>query len=283
VENGKMTKINLKNIPLLAGLSSKDAEFLETSLETRTFTDHHTIFWAGDTGTDFFIIKSGRVHLSIQDDTGKETPLASLGPGDYFGELSLLDGGPRTATCRTSGDVTVLALSRTNFFKLLESSSKAVIHILETISRRQRETLEQLRGVKNPNLAIKEKVEEGPLWPRIADRIATISASKQFLIFHLFWFSLWIGFNLLINSNPFDPYPFGFLTMTVSLEAIFLSIFVLVSANRQSERDRIRADVNHQVNLKAHHELLMLQRKVDRLITQVNDSRGHPPPELGDR
>ena len=267
----------LNKIPLLSGLTDKDTETLVASLETRTYPNHQTIFWSGDAGTDFFIIQSGRVHLSIQDETGKETPLASLGPGDYFGELSLLDGGPRTATCRAASDITVLVLSRDKFLKFLESSPKAVIHLLETISRRQRETLEQLRGVRNPNLAIKETVEEGPLWPRIADRIAAISASKQFLIFHIFWFAIWIGYNLLVEEKAFDPYPFGFLTMTVSLEAIFLSIFVLVSANRQSERDRIRADVNHQVNLKAHHELLVLQRKLDQLNMPASENRNNQP------
>lgn len=265
-----MPTFSLKDIPFFAGLNSEDAETLMGALQARTCQAHETIFWAGDAGTEFFIIKTGRIHLAIQDDTGRETPLASLGPGDYFGEVSLLDGGPRTATCRAATEVHLLVLAREPFYRFLETHPRAALHLLETLGRRQRENLELLRGVRNPNLAIRESVAEGPLWPRIADRIASLSASPRFLATHVLWFAVWTGFNSLATTRAFDPFPFGLLTMIVSLEAIFLSIFVLVSANRQSERDRIRADVDHQVNLKAHHELMLLQRKIDKLEKLVS-------------
>ncbi|HMP75017.1 MAG TPA: DUF1003 domain-containing protein [Kiritimatiellia bacterium] len=268
-----MSHVRNSAIPLIAGLNADDIDRLKKSMVTRKVDGNETIFWAGDQGTDFFIIESGRVLLNLQDDAGRETRLATLGPGDCFGEISLLDGGPRTATCRADTAVTLHVLSRTAFFDFLKNHPSAALHLLETLGQRQRETLAQLRAVRNSNEAVKETVEVGPLWPRIADRIATISASKQFLVLHIFWFAIWIAYNLLLEEKAFDPYPFGFLTMTVSLEAIFLSIFVLVSANRQSERDRIRADVDHQVNLKAHNELLELQRKMDRLADKLSDDK----------
>lgn len=258
----------LCDIPIFAGLAKEDCARLAASMETRSFDANHTIFWMGDLGTDFFVVRSGTIRLFLQDEGGKEKELATLGPGADFGEISLLDGSPRTATCRTLTPVTVLTLSRDAFFDFLERQPSAARHLLETLGRRQRETLAQLRSVQNPNEAVAAEVKAGPLWPRIADRIAAISASKQFLLFHAFWFGIWIALNSL-SEHPFDPYPYGFLTMTVSLEAIFLSIFVLVSANRQSERDRIRADVNHQVNLKAHNELLGLHRKIDQLAARL--------------
>lgn len=277
-----MQAFKLRSIPLFAGLSDRDAETLMAALETRSLHANHTIFWAGDTGADFFIITSGHVHLTIQDESGKESPLAALGPGDYFGELSLLDGGPRTATCRTRTDVTLLVLSRNSFYSFLAANSKAALHVLETLGRRQRNTLEQLRGVRNPNAALDETTAEGPLWPRIADKIASVSASPKFLFTHALWFALWTGYNSLAHDRAFDPFPFGLLTMIVSLEAIFLSIFVLVSANRQSERDRIRADVDHQVNLKAHHELMLMQRKLDSLRDAIESRGAERDPTAGD-
>ncbi len=259
----------MNSIPLFSTLPESDCERLYKAMQTRTFDANQTIFWMGDKGTDFFVIQAGTVELLLQNEDGKETLLAHLGAGDCFGELSLLDGAPRTATCRAATPVTALTLSRDAFFDFIKSHPAAAIHLLETLGRRQRETLAQLRDVRNSNEVIKETVADGPLWPRIADRIAAISASKQFLIFHIIWFTVWIAFNTLAGDLAFDQYPFGFLTVTVSLEAIFLSIFVLVSANRQGEYDRIRADIDHQVNLKAHQELLSLQRKLDKLADDI--------------
>lgn len=263
-----MQHMHMKEISFFRGLDHDELQQLEASMDSETFPGNSTIFWAGDCGTDFFILKSGTVQLSLQDETGTEQPLATLGPGDYFGELSLLDGGPRTATCRTITPVEVLKLSRHAFLDFLREKPDAALHVLETISRRQRDTLAQLRRVRNANEAIQEETRDGPLWPRIADKIAAISASQQFLLFHIAWFGTWISTNLLLGDKAFDPLPFGLLTMSVSLEAIFLSIFVLVSANRQGDRDRIRADVDHQVNLKAHQELLELHRKLEKLAEQ---------------
>ncbi|MCO5044400.1 MAG: DUF1003 domain-containing protein [Verrucomicrobia bacterium] len=268
-----MSAFQLKNIPLFATLPEEDATRLAKVMQAQSFEANHTIFWMGDKGTDFFIIQAGTVELFLQDEGGKETHLAELGPGDCFGELSLLDGAPRTATCRALSSLSVLTLARDAFLNFLKAHPDAAIHLLETLGRRQRETLAQLRSVRNANEVIQETVAGGPLWPRIADRIATISASKQFLVFHLVWFTVWIAFNTLGGSMIFDSYPFGFLTVTVSLEAIFLSIFVLVSANRQGERDRIRADIDHQVNLKAHQELLALHRKLDKMTEEIKELR----------
>ncbi|HMP90246.1 MAG TPA: cyclic nucleotide-binding domain-containing protein [Kiritimatiellia bacterium] len=265
-----MHPLHLRRVPLFEKLSEVESDMLSASLEVKRFSANTTIFWAGDSGSDFFILQSGRVQLAIQDESGVENPLAVLGPGDYFGELSLLDGGPRTATCRAITDVSVWVLTRPVLYKFLETNPLAGIHMLETLGKRQRENLEQLRGISNPNMAVKASVESGPLWGRIADKIAAMSASPGFLIFHIIWFASWTGFNSLAGERAFDPFPFGLLTMTVSLEAIFLSIFVLVSANRQNERDRIRSDVAHQVNLKAHHEVMDLQRKMDGLRDMLN-------------
>lgn len=265
-----MSANQLSSIPLFAALSEEDRSRLANTMQTRSFESNKTLFWSGDKGGEFYIIQSGKVELFLQDEGGKESILARLGPGEYLGELSILDGQPRTATCRALTEVTALTLSRDAFLEFIATHPMAATHLLETLGRRQRETLAQLRSVRNSNTAVEEVTATGPLWPRIADRIAAISASKQFLMFHVVWFGSWFSLNELILSKPFDPFPFGLLTMTVSLEAIFLSIFVLVSANRQGERDRIRADVDHQVNLKAHNELLEVRRKLDEISEQLS-------------
>src|SRR5205814_7290600 len=104
-----------------------------------------------------------------------------------------------------------------------------------------------------------------------ADSIAEFSGSIPFLLLHVLAFGLWIGINWIPipGLKPFDPYPFGFLTLAVSLEAIFLSVFVLLSQNRQAAKDRIHADIEYDVNLKAELEIAHLHEKIDRLTGDV--------------
>jgi uncharacterized membrane protein len=131
--------------------------------------------------------------------------------------------------------------------------------------------LEKLRGVKNVNEVIEERATT---WRKAADTIATVSASQPFVLFHLFWFGGWMQVNAVMGKNAFDPFPFGLLTMIVSLEAIFLSIFVLVSQNRSGEKDRIRADLDYQVNLRAHLAIMQLHQKIDRVQAALASADG---------
>jgi len=105
---------------------------------------------------------------------------------------------------------------------------------------------------------------------KAADWVAWFSGSLQFLLVNALWFGIWISINTLPLGIPaFDPFPFGFLTMIVSLEAIFLSCFVLISQNRQSEKDHLRSDVEYEVNVKAEMEIAHLHEKTDRMNEQV--------------
>ncbi|HSE84155.1 MAG TPA: DUF1003 domain-containing protein [Thermodesulfobacteriota bacterium] len=264
----------LRKIPFFSELGDEEVLALQSLLKPRSFKANETVFWIGESGTDFCIVQQGSVALTYPDETGKENTLAVLGPGDFFGELSLLDGGPRTATSRAVTDVQLLYLTREEFLDFIRAHPSSTIHMLQVLGRRQRGTLEQLRGIRNPNKLIEEITEHGPLWDRIADKIAALSASQTFLLVHIAWFLGWTLINGLSGNRAFDPFPFGLLTMVVSLEAIFLSIFVLVSANRQSEKDRIRAELDYQVNLKAHLEVMRLHQKIDQLQNEVNALNG---------
>lgn len=256
--------IDLSAIPLFAELSPAEQAALAGLLKPHSYPAHQSIFWIGDAGSQFFIVRQGRVAMVYPDETGQEAVLGVLGPGEFFGELSLLDGGPRTATARAETDVELLSLGRDEFHEFLRRHPSAAIHVITVIGRRQREMLSRLRGIKNVNQAIAESTT---LWQRVADTIAAISAHKFFFMFHVVWFAAWIVLN--VRSNAFDPFPFGLLTLIVSLEAIFLSIFVLISQNRSSEKDRIAADLDYQVNVKAHLEVMLLHQKVDRVIAML--------------
>ncbi len=256
----------LGRIPLFAKLTPEQLAALTGMLKEQRVEPQQPVFWIGDEGSDFYLIQVGHAAVSYPDDHGHEINIAVLNPGDFFGEISLLDGGPRTATVRAQGELILLTLSRHDFLTFLESHPKAAIHILTILGQRHRDMLEKLRGVKNVNEIMEERTTR---WQKVADVIATVSASQAFSIFHVVAFTAWMVLNAVMGGKAFDPYPYQLLTMVVSLEAIFLSIFVLVSQNRSGEKDRIRADLDYQVNLRAHMAVMQLHQKMDRIETAL--------------
>jgi len=258
----------LTKIPLFAKLPPEQLDELAGLMTRHEFKMSAPIFWVGDKGTDFFVVQSGRVTLSYPDEVGRDVTLADLGAGDFFGEISLLDGGPRSATARAQTDVVLMSLKRDDFMNFLNNRPMAAGYIVTVLGARQRDMLNKLRGVTNVNTVIAERATA---WQRIADVIAAVSASQAFVLLHLVWFGGWMVLNAVRGPNAPDPYPFGLLTMIVSLEAIFLSIFVLISQNRAGEKDRIRADLDYQVNLKAQHEIMEILQRMDRLDRRLED------------
>lgn len=258
---------SFSHIPFLARLSPADQEALAAVMTRRTARAEETIFWIGDPGETLYVVDEGTVVISVPDERGAHVVLATLGPGGVFGEISLFDGGPRTATVRALTLVSLLALSRDAFHGFLRTHPDVAIEILHILGARQRTSTQTIRGVKNPNAI----AESTTTWQKVSDVVAAIAASQAFTLVHITWFGGWIALNVLAATGliaaglGFDPYPFGLLTLIVSLEAIFLSIFVLVSQNRQAERDRIRTDLDYQVNVKAELEILGIAQRLDRI------------------
>lgn len=264
----------LAHIPLFARLDGAEQRALLAVMKQQIARLNDTIFWVGDDGDTLFVVETGRVSITAPDERGDHIVLDTLGPGAVFGEISLLDGGPRTATVRAIADVSLLALRRDAFHAFLRQRPEVAIDILQIMGARQRTSTAAIRGLKNPNAVMAEK---GTIWQRVSDTVAAIAASQAFTLAHIGWFGTWILLNVLaaVGLLPatlgFDPYPFGLLTLIVSLEAIFLSIFVLVSQNRQSERDRIRTDLDYQVNVKAHVEIMGIVDRLKRIEAAVSN------------
>ena len=261
-----MTSDVLAKIPLFAKLSAQELAELAGLLKSRHYPAHQPVVWLGEQGDDFYIVESGKVTVSTPDETGKEVTLGTLGPGHFFGEISLLDGGPRTATVRALTDASMLVLARNDFLQFLGRHPDAAIYMLTILGQRVRETNEKIRGIRNVNEAI---AENRTRWQSIAERIAGISASQWFVLMNLLFFAGWIIINVALKvfgKSPWDDPPsFGTLGFMVTVEALFISLFVLISQGQQGERDRIRADLDYQVNLKAHQEVMQLHQKLDRL------------------
>jgi CRP/FNR family cyclic AMP-dependent transcriptional regulator len=265
---------SIASVSFFSALSDEQRAVLLQSADVVQFSAGATIFETGDPGDSLYIVKQGAVEISITDASGQRMQLEQCRPGGFFGELSLLDGGPRTARAVATEPLTAFRVDRNHLGALVSAHPEAAILILGAMGRRLRLSGDLLRRTasRNPNHAT--AVESSRI-QRIVHLIAEFSGSLAFLFLHLGFFIVWIGLNVTwpFQGAPrmpmFDPFPFGGLTMIVSLEAIVLSVLVLFSQDRQASRDRVRADIEYDVNLKAELEVNHLHEKLDSLTSRL--------------
>jgi CRP/FNR family transcriptional regulator, cyclic AMP receptor protein len=259
----------LANIRMFENLNEDDRIALANVVDELKVTEGHMLFQAGDPGDSLFIVRVGQIELFIIDTVGQKIVLHVAQTGDMFGELAMLDSGPRTATALALMDSEVLVLDRDDLILLFQRKPEAALNMLASLSGLTRKADELLRTRVSRN--VNEEMEvQSTLLQRIADWIAWFSGSMPFLMINGGWFIVWIIINTFaVGIAAFDPYPFGLLTMIVSLEAIFLSCFVLISQNRQAEKDRVRSDIEYEVNIKAELEIAQLHEKTDRIYENM--------------
>jgi uncharacterized membrane protein len=259
----------LANIKMFELLNEDDRIALAKVVDELKVPEGHTLFQAGDPGDSLFIVRLGQVELYIKDTAGQKIVLHTAEAGDMFGELAMLDSGARTATALALIDSELLVLDRDDLILLFQRKPEAALHMLASLSSLTRKADELLRTRVSRN--VNEEMEvHSTFLQKIADWLAWFSGSMPFLISHTFWFIVWVSLNtIILRDKAFDPFPFGLLTMIVSLEAIFLACFVLISQNRQAEKDKVRADIEYEVNIKAELEVAHLHEKTDRMYEQM--------------
>lgn len=252
-------------------LDADDLQALAEVVRFTTLDGNEILFHAGEPGESLFIVKSGEVELYIKDTTGQKIVLTIAEKNDLFGELAMLDDKPRSATAMALTETELYVLNREDLLSLFQKKPDAALSMLASMSGmlRKADELIKSRVSRNANEEIEEKLS--PL-QRISDWIAWFSGSMPFLFLNIAWFVVWITINVLPTGVfQFDPFPFGFLTMIVSLESIFLACFLLISQNRQAEKDRVRSDIEYEVNIKAELEVAHLHEKTDRIYEQMLD------------
>src|ERR1700754_890467 len=259
----------LTNIRMFELLNEDDRVALAEVVDELKVPAGRTLFQAGDPGDSLFVVRVGQIELYIKDTAGQKIILTTAEQGDMFGELAMLDSGPRTATALALTDSEVLVLDRDDLILLFKRKPEAALHMLASLSGLTRKADELLRTRVSRNVNEEMEVHSTVL-QRIADWIAWFSGSMPFLMINGGWFIIWIIINTFaVGIAAFDPYPFGLLTMIVSLEAIFLSCFVLISQNRQVEKDKVRGDIEYDVNIKAELEVAELHQKADHIHEEM--------------
>ena len=268
----------LLDVPFFEKLDEEERRTLAAQVEVVRHPAGHELFAVGDPGDALYVLTKGQAEIYFKDTTGHRIVLETLGPGEFLGEISLLDAGPRTASVVVREDMEAIRVDRQDLSALIQRHPHAAMDLLAATGRRLRQTVGLLRQTASRN--VNQEVEDTrTAVQRVADWIAEFSGSLSFLFLHILWFFFWI----LLNTHwaqtidipwvqaltGFDPFPYGLLTMTVSLEAIVLSVFVLLSQSRQVAKDKIRGDIEYDVNLKAELEIAQLHEKVDKLYGEV--------------
>jgi CRP/FNR family cyclic AMP-dependent transcriptional regulator len=245
----------LAEIPLFSTMDDEERGQIRAIMRERSYQPGQVVMSASDPEASFLIIEEGELEVWLADTDGKKVVLEVLGPGKVYGNLFTDSGETRSASATTSGELVTLELDREAFFDFLRRRPDTAIDLLVELGQRLKNTDDILRTRVSRN-ANEEHDETISLGQRVADIIADFSGSLAFLLLNLAVFVFWILANTVGPAIwHYDPYPFQFLTMAVSLEAIFLSIFVLISQNRQAAKDRIKADLDYQVNVKTELEL----------------------------
>ena len=256
----------LTEVEHLRELNDIERAALAERIDILRYAAGETIFSFGDPGNALYIVRSGEVEIFLRNDEGEKILLETSQPGDVFGEVSMLDNGPRTAWVAAVSAVEVFRIDRTHFVDYIRQYPPAALHLLSVAARRLRRTDEVIRHTVTRNVN-EVADEQGTVLTRIADAVPGLTGSLPSMLFHALFFASWIIVNLSIvrTLKVFDPYPFEFMSVIVSLEAIFLTLFVLTSQNRQRARDRIRSDIEFQSSINTETKIAYLHEKIDRL------------------
>lgn len=258
-------------VPIFELLDAEEREALAQMMDCRDYKASETIFHYGDAGGHIFILRSGCVELFVESTDGEKIILAENERGDVIGELSFLDGGPRTATAVAREDTQVLTMDRDRLLDFIDKHPHAAMDLLTVVGRRLRHTDDLLRTRVSRNLNVEEQ-ERMTLGQRVADKVATFGGSWPFIFVFGAIMLFWVLLNsTALLSHHYDPYPYILLNLFLSMLAAIQAPVIMMSQNRQSAKDRLKGDLDYEVNLKAELEVAQLHRKVDNLYERLEE------------
>jgi uncharacterized membrane protein len=258
----------LRSVPLFAGLDDEAALELRDLLKLREVAGNTPLFKMGDSGDAMYLIDSGRVRISVHDSFGHAVTLADLGGGDFFGEMAILDGKARSADATVIEDARLAILSRTDFLAFVRRNPDVALKMLSAITNRLRDTDEMLRQRVSRNANVEEAARM-TMADRLANRLAEFGGSWMFIAVLVLMLIFWVALNswLLVNSD-IDPYPYNLLSLMLGIIAGVQAPIIMMSQNRQGEKDRLRADLDFQINLKNEISLAEILRRLDVLESE---------------
>ena len=263
----------LRHIPLFSLLDDDELAVLSQQVELRTFAAKQRIYKVGDPNGPAYVMLEGEVSVTLIDEDGQEVIFSEPKHGDLFGFASMLQGLPHHTSAVAIEPTTCIEVDRNDISVLLATKPQAGLDMLTVLAGEIHSAQKVIsdRAARNPNELIDEQETFGE---RIADRVASFGGSWTFIISFAVTLLLYVGLNVYLLSTrgkTWDPYPFILLNLFLSMLAAIQAPVIMMSQNRQDSRDRLRSELDFEVNRRAESEIQALSRKLHYLTDVVGD------------
>ena len=264
----------LKHVPLFALLDDEEAAVLASQVEMKKFAPRQRIYKIGDEGGRAYVMVSGKVRVSTVDEDHQEVVVDEPSHGEFFGFASMLEKTPHQTNAVAVEETTCIEVDRHDIAVLLERKPMAGMDMLTVLGRQfhASQQLVRLRATRNPNEVIEKDATFGE---RIADRVAGFGGSWTFILTFLAGLVGYACVSLLAGKNSWDPYPFILLNLFLSMLAAIQAPVIMMSQNRQDTKDRLRGELDYDVNRRAESEIQGLARKLNVLDDKIADIHDH--------
>ena len=276
----------LRSVPLFALLDDDETAVLASQVEVKTFSPRERIYKIGEPSGQAYVMISGRVRVTTVDEDQQEVVVDEPAKGEFFGFASMLEQTPHQTNAIALEEAACLEVSRDDIAVLLQRKPLAGMDLLTTLGRQfhASQQLVRLRASRNPNEIIEKEATFGE---RIADSVARFGGSWIFIITFAILMTVYTLINVILGRRAWDPYPFILLNLFLSMLAAIQAPVIMMSQNRQDTKDRLRGELDFEVNRRAESEIQGLARKLNLLDEKIDDvgfllrARGAPSGEHG--
>jgi len=260
----------LRHVPLFSLLDNEELAVLASQVEIKSFAARQMIYKLGDPGDRAYILLTGRAQITTVDEDQQEVVLAEPTHGDPFGFASMLDQTPHQTAAMAIEEATCLEIDRHDLAVLLQKQPMAGMDMMTVMARQFHSTqnLIRLRAARNPNQLIEEEETVGE---RVADKVASFGGSWTFIILFAVILLIYTGANQILRGKAWDPYPFILLNLFLSMLAAIQAPVIMMSQNRQDKKDRLRSELDFDVNVRAESEIQTLSRRLHLLHEKLDD------------
>jgi uncharacterized membrane protein len=260
----------LKEVPLFSKLDDDEMSVLAGQVELRRFAARHRIYRIGDPGDHAYVLLTGRVQVTTVDDDQQDVLVDEPARGNFFGFASMLEQTAHQTNAEALEDTTCLEVSREDIFTLLQQKPHAGMDMLTVLGHQihAAQHLVRVRAARNPNEMIES---ESTFGERIADAVASFGGSWTFIITFGTVLVLYTSTNVVLGNSAWDPYPFILLNLFLSMLAAIQAPVIMMSQNRQDTKDRLRGELDFDVNRRAEAEIQALARKLNVVIDKLDD------------
>lgn len=260
----------LKDVPFFALLDEEELAVLAAQVDLKKFAPRQRIYKIGDPGGKAYVVVSGLVQVSTVDDDGQEVVVDSPMRGEVLGFASMLDESPHQTDALAIEDTVCVEVDRDDIQRLLQQKPHAGMDLLSVLGRHlhARQQLVRIRSQRNPNDMIDQEATFGE---RLADTVARFGGSWAFIITFALVLAVYTATNMILGRSAWDPYPFILLNLFLSMLAAIQAPVIMMSQNRQDQKDRLRGELDFEVNRRAESEIQGLSRKIKVMDEKIGD------------